>query len=203
MHFQVYQIVTFVVAFCLAASRILTASKAFWSLMPSWIAGVLPGLVVALPALAEGIAGSQSWTDLTVAFLAAGALLLPGAHSHSVEMKKPDGASGAVVILALLAASATSACGIFGSHGSFWPALSHCAPSPSSLVSQVEDVLLAGGDYEAALKDLAIKDGAGIVECAVTAAVGLLTAKSGKFGASPESGHAAARGKAFLAKVPQ
>lgn len=211
MHLQVVQIVTFVVAFSMAASRILNGSKPFWGLMPPWLAGVLPSVVVAVPALGQVVVGAQTWTDLTVAFMAAGALLLPGTHSHTVALLPPSGPGsapragliGAAALLLVFALSASlTACSLFGSGGSFWPVVEHCAPSPASLVSQVEDVLLAGGDYEAALKQLALQDGAGIIQCAVAAAVDLLTAKAGKVGASPESAPAAARGKAFLAAHP-
>lgn len=133
---------------------------------------------------------------------------LPGYQKQSLaDLSKPKppsnpmGPMGGMLALALCLALSLTGCSIFGAHGSFWPVLEHCAPSPASLVSQVEDVLLAGGDYEAALQSIALKDGAGIVECAVAAAVDLLTAKAGKVGASPESAPAAARGKAFLAKV--
>lgn len=104
---------------------------------------------------------------------------------------------GMVLILAIGFAFHAQGCSVFGSNGSFWPKVERCAPVPGTLVSQAADVLLAGGDYEAALKELAVKDGAAAVVCAVQAAVDSLL---GKVGASPEDGQAVARGKAFMAK---
>ncbi len=119
-------------------------------------------------------------------------------HEPTPRWAGPSSGSGlAVLLLVALASLHSSACNLFGANGSFWPAVKSCAPSPSSLVSQAADVLLAGGDYEAALKELALKDGADAVLCAVRAAVDQLM---GKVGANPENGAAAARGKAFLAK---
>lgn len=99
------------------------------------------------------------------------------------------------MLLCFVIALGLSGCGLFGSASPFWPEVKDCAPSPATLVSQVEDVLLAGGDYEAALKQIALQDGAAAVECAVAAAVDEL---SSKVGASPDAQPAAARGKAFL-----
>jgi hypothetical protein len=106
-------------------------------------------------------------------------------------MKKFMGLLVALTLLSL------PSCSVFGSGGSFWPAVATCAPSPAKLVAQVESILLAGGDYEHALEQQALQDGAAAVECAVKAAVDSLMAK---VGASPEQGAAAARGKAFLMK---
>lgn len=100
-------------------------------------------------------------------------------------------------LLVVCFAAHTSACSVFGSNGSFWPKVEHCAPSPASLVSQVADILLAGGDYEAALKQKALIDGAAIVECAVAAFVQSI---GHKVGASPDELAGEARGKAFLAE---
>jgi hypothetical protein len=93
----------------------------------------------------------------------------------------------------------TTQCAIFGSHGSFWPEVTQCAPSKQELVLEVESVLLAGGDYEASLVALAKSEGAALVECAIKTAVDVLASK---VGASPAEGVAVARGKAFLAEHP-
>lgn len=233
-------IVAFLAAFAASGSRIFTATRAFWGRFPAWAQTLAPQIALALGALGTGIAGGiKSWTDLTVVFIGAFALLLPGLPSNRSAapmqagkpvVKEPSAGDQAVsaaivkkasvpppsdktppwggpassvaaLLLAVCFAHYITACSLFGSHGSFWPVLEHCAPSPASLVSQVEDILLAGGDYEAALKAKALQDGAGIVECAVAAAVDLLSAKAGKVGASPETAPAAVRGKMFLAKV--
>jgi len=101
MHLQVVQVVTFTIAFALAATRILGASKPLWGFLPPVVAGPLPGLIVALPALAQGLTGAQSWTDLTVAFLVAAALVAPGIHSHTVAIKPPNGPNSAGLGFAL------------------------------------------------------------------------------------------------------
>jgi hypothetical protein len=83
--------------------------------------------------------------------------------------------------------------------GSFWPNVSHCAPSPASLVADVADILSAGSNYESALEQLALVKGKDLVLCAVEAFVNSI---GKKVGASPEEMAAHARGKAFLAKHP-
>jgi hypothetical protein len=85
----VIQVVTDVAAFTAAATRVLGATKPFWAKAPAWLASALPAVLVALPALGEGVMGAKTWTDLSVSFLVAGALLLPGLHSHSVGATVP------------------------------------------------------------------------------------------------------------------
>lgn len=116
LHLQVVQVVTFIIAFTLAATRILSASRSWWSVLPTWLAGILPSLIVAVPALGQAVVGAQTWTDLTVAFLTAGALLLPGAHSHTVEVKPPNGpgAGVAAICLALALPFGVAACASLG-----------------------------------------------------------------------------------------
>lgn len=81
-----------------------------------------------------------------------------------------------------------------------WPIAEHCAPSTSTLLNQVQLVLLAGGDVESKLTELAQQlgvDGKTFVECAVQEFIdtpGALTS---------EQVAAKARGKAFLVKVHQ
>ncbi len=163
--------------------------------------GALLGAVVA--SLSSGASVKNAVFGVLAGFGASLVHEVMAAYKGEVSAPKPFsdpmGPMGGVLALGLV--FSLTGCAIFGAHGSFWPALEHCAPSPASLVSQVEDILLAGGDYEAALKSKALQDGAGIVECAVASAVDLLSAKAGKIGASPESAPAAARGKMFLAKV--
>lgn len=199
MHIQVVQLVTFIIAFTLAASRILNATKAFWSLMPPVVAGIAPSLVVAVPALGQLVVGAQTWTDLAVAFLTAGALLLPGTHSHTVQVNKPNGPgstiAGAAGLMIAIAFSALSLQGCAWFKGSFWPNVEHCAPTPAALASEVAQILAAGGDYESALEQAGLKEGKDAVECAVIAFTNSLGGPEG------ENSAAKLRGRSFLAKV--
>lgn len=86
--------------------------------------------------------------------------------------------------------------------GSVEPIAKECAPSEASLVAQVSQLLLSGGDYAAQLEQLAVVDGAGVIECAVKAAIQALMSDVGKVGANSEDGAAVARGKAYLAAHP-
>lgn len=208
MHLQVVQIVTFVVAFSLSASRLLNGSKPFWGLMPTWLAGILPALVVAVPALGQLVVGAQTWTDLAVAFMAAGALVLPGTHSHTVALLPPSGPGsaskagliGAAALLLVFALSATlTACSLFGAQGPLWPTVEHCLPAPATLLDQVTSLLLAGGDYESGLDQLATTDGVAALQCALKEAIADLSGAGSKF--TPKaSTEAAARGRKFLAQ---
>ncbi len=203
MHLQVVQIVTFIAAFAISATRILTASKPFWSYAPSWLTGLLPGLLVAIPALGQGVIGAQSWTDLTVAFLVAGALMLPGIHSHTVAITKPNGPGSATLgagLALILAASffVLGACSLFGAHGSVWPAIGPCAPTTEDLFSKVESVLTSStGDYESDLLALGKAEGLQLVECAVQAVLDKLGTLSPR---TADESVGAARAKAFLDK---
>lgn len=104
-----------------------------------------------------------------------------------------------LVTLVLVLLVSVGGCALFGAHGSFWPAVAHCGPTSKDLESQVEAVLLAGGDWEAELKQIALKDGAETVECAVQAAIDLLTSKLSR--TDPSATFAVIRGQAFLQKV--
>lgn len=195
---NVVQVVTFIVAFALAASRILNATKPFWSVFPAWLARVMPALVVAVPALGQLIAGAQTWTDVSVAFLTAGALFMPGSASHlsAPASKPPSFPPIAGVTLLLLLSVASGATGCAWLKGSFWPKLETCAPSPAVLVSQVATILAVGGDQEeAALEDLAASDGKTAVECAVQAFISSVGGPEG------DNNMAKARGREFLAKA--
>lgn len=97
--------------------------------------------------------------------------------------------SAAMVCLASLVFS-LSACALFESK---IPALEQCAPTPAQLAQQVADILLAGGDYQSALEQQALKDGENAVLCAVHAFM-----TSHKVGASENETAAKARAKAYL-----
>lgn len=111
----------------------------------------------------------------------------------------PSGMGPMGGMLALCLCLSLASCAIFGSGGSFWPKVEKCAPIPASLVRQVADILVAGGDYEAALKQLALQDGGAAVICAVQAFVSSIASK---VGAAPDELSGEARGKAFLAQHP-
>lgn len=49
-----------------------------------------------------------------------------------------------------------------------WPDAVACAPAPATLETQVEAILMAGGDYDAALEQLALADSKQAVICAVS-----------------------------------
>lgn len=200
MHLSVVTFVSIVTAFVLSATRILSASKWAWTYLPTLFQGLLPGIVVALPAFAQGLTGAQSWTDVTVALLVAGALVVPGIHSHTVELKKPNGPgssiAGAAALLILSALASYSLQGCAWLKGSFWPKVENCAPSPAALVSVVETILLTGDNIEANLEQAGLQYGKSAVECAVQAFVGSIGASE-----SESSLAAKARGREFLAGV--
>lgn len=201
---NVVQVVTFIVAFALAASRILNATKPFWSIFPAWLARVMPALVVAVPALGQLIAGAQTWTDVSVAFLTAGALFMPGSASHlsaSNSGAKPPSFPPLAGVTLLMIALCLTGCGLFGTSSPLWPVAEHCAPSEATVLSQVEAILFSGGDdYEAKLTALAQQlgaDGKLFVECAIQQFLGSPGANT------VDASDAKARGKAFLVKVHQ
>ena len=172
MHLSVVTFVSIITAFVLSATRILSASKWAWNYLPTLLQGLLPGLVVALPALAQALVGAQSWTDVTVAFLVAGALVVPGLHSHTVAVVKPNGPGSTVAGAAALAllcglTFAATGCSLFESKA---PELEKCAPTPAALATQVAEILEAGsGDYASELEQLALTDGENAIVCAVGA----------------------------------
>ena len=103
--------------------------------------------------------------------------------------------------LGFVATFALAGCSLFGSKGPLWPVVAKCLPSPASLLSQIADVLLGGGDYESALLRYAQTAGRDAVICAVQE----LVDKWGRPGISATEGMRLApaygRAKAFLAKT--
>jgi hypothetical protein len=77
---HVLQIASYVVAACLALSRLLDVAKPFWSLLPSKVAAFIPSIVAMLPVAAAQFGVVKTEMDLVSALLVAGALLLPGAR---------------------------------------------------------------------------------------------------------------------------
>lgn len=122
-----------------------------------------------------------------------------GGQTLLAKLGKVFGIGAMFVVLCLLQTQLT-ACTWF-TH-SVEPIAKECAPSEASLVVQVSQLLLSGGDYAAQLDQLAVVDGAGVIECAVKAAIQALMLNVGKVGANSEDGAAVARGKAYLAAHP-
>lgn len=223
MHTQVVQLVTFIVAFSLAATRILTASKAFWGLFPSWLAGVLPGLIVAVPALGQAVVGAQSWTDLTVAFLTAGALLLPGAHSHTVGKSATPPAAKSISVppkpaaeghdpifpsatirglAALVLCALTLVVGSVGAcKGSVLPVIENCAGAPQVDIDIITKALFSP-DWETAIASAVATWGTSFVVCVVEGLETTWTAQQADGGVgSADTAVALSHARAFLAKV--
>lgn len=169
------------------------------ALWKSW--QVLPGALLgaAVSALSSGMSVRTALYGVAAGAAASLGHELMAAYKGQVGGKSPSSsppfAPIALLLLCCCFGLSQSGCALFGSGGSFWPKVEHCAPSPSILVSQVATVLAAGGDYESALEQLALSDGKEIVECAVQAFVNSIAGPEG------ESTGAKSRGRAFLAKV--
>lgn len=168
---SVVQVVAFLVAFVAQFSRIFAATRPFWSKLPASVQVLLPPLVPALAALGQGLTGVKSWTDLTVVFIGCAALVLPGMPSNRsvapLQSSAPRVPPLACLMLALC--FVLPGCALFGSK---LPAAEKCLPTPASLLSQVTDILLAGGDYTSALEVKAQADGEDVLICAVKAFLG-------------------------------
>ena len=197
-HLDPVSLAGMVAAAALALTRLLTTAKPLWDRLPPWLQGLVPALVLVLPQIAAQAAGVHTSLDLVNLLVLAAALIMPGAHSHTVGGK--PGGGGAVVGLALVFAlsfSAGLACSPFKVD---WPKLIACTdPLRPGLVKVVIDILASNGDAEADLAALAKTEGPLAVECAVQQAVD-------DIGSSPMKGRqsrVAERGRAFLEKVRQ
>lgn len=73
------EIAALVVAFCLAASRLLKVAAPLWAKLPKPVAAWAPVIVMALPKIAEAFGMVKTELDLTEAVLVSMALLVPGA----------------------------------------------------------------------------------------------------------------------------
>ncbi len=82
MHLDLISTIAFLVAFAAQASRLLVASRSFWSRLPAWTQTLLPVLVPTLATLAQGLTGVHTWGDLSVQFVICAGLLLPGLPSN-------------------------------------------------------------------------------------------------------------------------
>lgn len=123
---------------------------------------------------------------------------LPGYQKQSLaDLEKPKPPSGMGPMGGMLAL-----CLCLSMTGCNWlthsvePIAAECAPTPATLLTQVTQILLAGGDYTKELEQLAISDTERAVECAVESVIASLASK---VGADSGAGPAVARGKAYLA----
>lgn len=178
------------------------AATILWKSWQAWPAVLLGAVVSALST------GGSAWGAVKGAALGAAVAViheLAAAYRGKLGAPKPPSSSargatltGLVFVLTLVLACGLPGCSLFGPGGSVWPAVARCAPSETSLVEQAAAILLAGGDYQAALLELAKTKTKEAVVCAVEAAVAELASK---FGATPARASAAARGNAFLAEA--
>lgn len=80
--FDVLQVIATVIAFALAASKLLRATVPFWGSMPPTLQRWAPGGLLVLGALPNALAGVTTWTDFGVAVMGAFALAMPGTHKY-------------------------------------------------------------------------------------------------------------------------
>jgi len=81
---SVMEVSTLVVSILLAASRLVAVAKPLWSKLPTWLAGVLPALVVMLPQVASYFNVVHTDMDLVSACVLSVALLVPGLTAKQV-----------------------------------------------------------------------------------------------------------------------
>lgn len=138
--------------------------------------------------IGKPVTGNPSHGDVALA-----AALKVGSVSPPPPPKGPSVPPLATAGLLALCLVLVGGCAWF--KGSFWPNVEHCAPTPAAVASEVTQILAAGGDYEAALEQIALTDGKDIVECAVVAFTNSIGGPEG------ENSAAKSRGRLFLAKV--
>jgi len=71
-------VVAYVAAGVLAASKLVAAAQPVWAKLPRWLAVAAPVLVLDLPQVATWIGASTTGTDVLTAVVTSVALLLPG-----------------------------------------------------------------------------------------------------------------------------
>ena len=172
---------------------ILTVVWKSWQALP----GALFGAAVA--ALSSGASVSVALSGVGAAAVASLSHELMKVYDGAAASKKAPGSGPMLAALSVALAMSVSGCSLFGSHGSVWPALGACAPTPADLFGKVESILTAQtGDYEKDLEALGKNEGYAFVECAAQAVVDALTSKAS---VTQDEAAGVARGKAFLAKV--
>lgn len=85
------QIAMLLSGYLLAAMRLLNAGRALWIWAPPWFQVLAPGLLVAIPTMAESMSKSQTWLDIVVNLvLIAGAVgtAVRGVNKEKEESKK-------------------------------------------------------------------------------------------------------------------
>lgn len=186
-----------IAAAALALTRLLTTAKPLWDRLPPSLQGVVPVLVLVLPQIAASAAGVHTSLDLANLLMLSAALILPGAHSHTVDIKKPNGPGSSALMLVVFALSFCLGLACSG-RSVAWPKVLACGEAlEQPLVESVASVLVGTGDVKTELEQIALTKGAGVVECAVQQIIedmasGPTTARASR---------AAARGRAFLASV--
>lgn len=113
-HLDPVSLASLAAAAALALTRLLTTAKPLWDRLPTWLQGLAPALVLVLPQIAAQAAGVHTSLDLVNLLVLATALILPGAHSHTVGGSKPGGAGSAALVLLLVGlALPLQACSFF------------------------------------------------------------------------------------------
>lgn len=198
-HLDTLTLASLIGAGALALTRLLTTAKPIWDRLPASLQGLLPALVLVLPQIAAQAAGVHTSLDLANLLVLAVALILPGFHSHTVQLSKPNGPGSAAALLLVFALSFSVglACSPFKVN---WPALGACAdPLRPGLTKVVADILASNGNAEADLEALGETEGLAAVECAVKQLVSDVGARP----AEARGSRIRARGLAFLATVPK
>jgi hypothetical protein len=112
-HLDPVSAASLVAAGALALTRLLTTAKPLWDRLPASLQGLLPVLVLVLPQVAASAAGVHTSLDLVNLLVLAAALILPGAHSHTVALVKPSGPSSALLVLVFALCLPLSSCSLF------------------------------------------------------------------------------------------
>jgi hypothetical protein len=196
-------IASFLAAGALAATRLLTTAKPLWNKLPASLQGLLPALVLVLPQLAAQAAGVKTGLDLVNLLVLAGAMILPGFHSHTVQLGKPSGPGSGALVGLVFALGIMLPLGLVGCARLAqvdWSKPAHCADtSEYALVIAVEKVLDGTDDLKTELGAIAETYGPEAVVCAVKQIVGQL----GTVQLDAKPGHRAFRGRDFLVQVGQ
>lgn len=209
----------------LALTRLLSTAKPVWDKLPPFLQGLVPALVLVLPQIAAASLGVHTSLDLMNLVVLSVALILPGAHSHTVGKPppasgdgqppsvhvllnppddrariandKPEPPTAAITALAFACLLLTG-CAHLGAIN--WPKTAACAQSlDGPVVKSVAEVLAGIGDVESELTKIAETSGADAVICAVKQIVS-------DVGSAPVTARASrqvVRGRAFLASVQQ
>lgn len=92
MHYTPVQFVAFALAFALAALRLLTASKPFWSAtrFTKYLTVAGPALLAAFAAVPAALSGATSWTDVAVALLSVTSVGFAAAHGKTGSPSSGD-----------------------------------------------------------------------------------------------------------------